>query len=50
MREEARKKQEEAELRKQEEEKRLKEHKVKQRVKQRIKSVLGKVWRATVGD
>ena len=48
--EEARKKQEEAELRKQEEEKRLKEHKDKQQVKQRIKSVLGKIWRVTVGD
>ena len=46
MREDAKRKQEEEKLRKIEEDERLR----KQLVKQKIKSILGKVWRITVGD
>ena len=50
MREDAKRKQEEERLRKLEEEERQRKQQAKQRVKQKIKSVLGKVWSITVGD
>ena len=50
MREDIKRKQEEERIRKLEEEEIQRKHQAKQRVKQKIKSVLGKVWRITVGD
>ena len=50
MREDIKRKQEEERIRKLQEEETQRKHQVKQRVKQRIKSVLGNIWRITVGD